>query len=288
MSDPLAESYRVCQSLARRTGQNFYWSFLTLPRALRRDMSVLYAFMRHTDDLGDNPDLSLDCRREQLQIWREEVQQALEGKQTDPPAREILPAVADMVRRHDIPVHLLMEVINGVESDLTPRSIDTFPDLESYCYQVAGAVGLCCICTWGCHHPKAQKPAIACGTAFQLTNILRDLKEDAQQARLYLPREDLERFGVTFEDLKQGRYSKNFEQMMRFQIDRARTFYRSALPLFDCLDRPGRRILTAMYRIYGGLLRRIETSRYDVFSRRISLSRSHKISLAIRSYLNPM
>lgn len=279
MSSSLADSYDYCQALARETGRNFYYSFLTLPRAMFRDMCVLYAFMRHTDDLGDAHELDPAERRQRLHAWRGELEGALDGQ----PQGRILPALADLARRRRIPREYLLEVIAGVESDLVPRRFATFAELERYCYQVAGAVGLCCIHVWGFHDERATNLAIDCGTAFQLTNILRDLGEDARNGRIYLPQEDLARFGYGAAELAAGVRDERFERLMRFQVDRARQYYARGAELHDFLERPGRAVLSAMLRIYGALLREIERRNFDVFSRRIRLSAPRKLAIACTS-----
>lgn len=283
MSSSLADSYDYCQALARDTGRNFYYSFLTLPRRMFRDMCVLYAFMRHTDDIGDDHTLDPSDRRLRLDDWRIELDRAVDGD-----ARGlILPALADMSRRRAIPYEYLREVIAGVESDLVARQFATFAELERYCYQVAGAVGLCCIHVWGFHDERATNLAIDCGTAFQLTNILRDLGEDAACGRVYLPQDELIRFGYAADELKEGVQDDRFRRLMRFQVDRARQFYARGAQLHDCLDRPGRKVLSAMLRIYGGLLREIERRDYDVFTQRIRLSTPRKLAIACTSLFGP-
>lgn len=281
MSSSLADSYAYCQALARDTGRNFYFSFLTLPRRMFRDMCVLYAFMRHTDDLGDAHDLDPAERQRRLRAWRGELDRALQGDGNG----RILPALADMARRRAIPHEYLHEVIAGVESDLFPRRFATFAELERYCYQVAGAVGLCCIHVWGFQDEKATNLAIDCGTAFQLTNILRDLGEDARCGRVYLPEDELSRFDYGPADLRAGVRDERFERLMRFQVDRAWQFYARGAGLYDCLNRPGRSVLSAMLRIYGALLREIERRDFDVFSGRVRLTTSRKLAIACTSLL---
>lgn len=280
MNTSLSDSYRYCRSLARRTGRNFYFSFLTLPRRLRHDMCVLYAFMRLTDDIADDERVPVDDRRLRLASWKCELRNAVEG---EPGGSPVFPALADIIRRHGIPGEYLEEVVAGVESDLSPTCFRTRADLDRYCYQVAGAVGLCCIHIWGFHDERAKEAAVDCGRAFQLTNILRDLKEDVRNGRVYLPVEELERFECSADDLQKGVLSKNLAELIRFQVTRARGDYEKASVLYDYLERPGRPILTAMLRIYGGLLRQIERQRYDVFSCPIEISRVRKLSIALTS-----
>lgn len=284
MGTSLDESFRYCRKLAKRTGRNFYFSFLTLPRPLLRDMCALYAFMRVTDDLGDDMSRPVDRRREALQVWRSELKSALENCETPHP---VLTALVDVQRRHQIPVDHLEAVITGVEMDLDPQGFETFDDLAFYCDHVAGAVGLCCIHIWGFRDPSAGERALDCGRAFQLTNILRDLGEDAKMGRIYLPREDLERFRYTPDDLRAGVRDERFRDLMMFEVIRAREYYRRSLVLHQQLEPPGRPILSAMLQIYGGLLQEIERSDYDVYSRRVNLSMAHKFLIAIKCLLRP-
>lgn len=282
MATAVGDSYAYCQALARRTGRNFYFSFLTLPRRLFRDMCVLYAFMRHTDDLGDSVELTLPERRRQLAQWRMHLDEALLGS---PGESRILPALADVAARHHIPPEYLREVIAGVESDLVPRSFPTFRELSQYCYQVAGAVGLCCIHIWGFRDERALPRAIDCGLAFQLTNILRDLGEDARMGRIYLPEDELERFGYPAIDLRAGVLDERYYRLMQFQVSRAREYYARGTELYDYLSPAGRPVLSAMFRIYAALLKAIERQNYDVFSRRVRVSGPRKLAIAWTSLL---
>lgn len=282
MSPSLDESFSYCGQLAQRTGRNFYYSFLTLPKPLFRDMCALYAFMRITDDLGDDLSRSRQQRAAALRSWRGALNEALAGEPSSDP---ILPALADVQLRHRIPVEHLHAVITGVEMDLQPQGFETFEDLARYCDHVAGAVGLCCIHIWGFHDPMARDRAIDCGRAFQLTNVLRDLGEDARGGRIYLPREDLERFEYSVDDLCHGVYDERFRRLMTFEVERARAFYAQARKLQPLLDPPGRPILAAMLAIYGGLLQKIEHCAYDVFSRRVELSAWRKGLVAAKCWL---
>jgi 15-cis-phytoene synthase len=274
----LRESYAWCQSLAKRTAGNFYYSFLTLPNDLLREMCVLYAFMRLSDDLGDDTSVPVERRRERLAQWREDLRLAFDGRRFHHP---LYPALMDVVGRRSIPAPYLYEVLDGIEADLEPQGFETFEELQRYCYLVAGTVGLCCIHIWGYHDPRAVERAVDCGTAFQLTNILRDLGEDAAMGRVYLPRSELARFQYTADDLAAHRRDERFTELMRFQVERARQYYGRAQELFEHLDPPGRPVLSAMLRIYGGLLDQIERRRYDVFSRRVRLPAWRKLWIAL-------
>jgi phytoene synthase len=274
MTHPLAESYAYCRRLTRRTAGNFGYAFWALPIEERRAMDALYAFLRLTDDIGDEPTCDLPTRQRQLDAWRHDLQSALGGACVDHP---VWPAVVDVVQRYDIPPRHLATVIEGVAMDLVPRPFETFCQLSDYCYHVAGAVGLCCIRIWGCRDANAEPYAVDCGLAFQLTNILRDLGEDAAQGRIYLPLEDLRRFGYTVEDLSARRTSREFRHLMAFEAERAWSCYRSSARLLDYLSPAGCKVLQIMRKIYAGLLREIERREFDVFSRRVRLPTWRKL-----------
>jgi phytoene synthase len=273
----LEESVAWSKALAKRTAGNFYFTFLTLPGPMLRDMCVLYAFMRLSDDLGDDVSVPAAERAARIDRWEAALQQALDG---GPCAHQVFPALVELAERRQIPRKYFFDVLNGVRMDLQPAGFATFDELHDYCYHVAGAVGLCCLHVWGFASDDAIPPAIDCGTAFQLTNVLRDLGEDAKQGRVYLPREDLDRFGCEPSVFASGRRDEPFCRLMAFEISRAREFYARANGLLAFLEPPGRAITAAMLRIYGGLLDEIERRDYDVFTRRVSLPRWRKLAIA--------
>lgn len=277
MTESLTTSYDYCEALARRTARNFYFSFLGLPRERFRAMCALYAFMRLSDDLGDDDTLPVAERVTQLEDWCTALSAAVDGETA---GHQVFPALNDVVNRYRIPSEYLFGVIDGVKRDLHPTGFDTFEDLSDYCYHVAGVVGLCCIHVWGFHDERAAESAVDCGMAFQLTNILRDLAEDARLGRVYLPREDLDRFGYSPEDISQHCRDARFRELMEFEVARAKGYYDRAERLFDYLDPVGRPILRAMLRIYGGLLREIERRNYDVFTTAVSVPTWRKVLIA--------
>jgi phytoene synthase len=275
MKPTLDDSYEYCRVLAKQTARNFYYSFLTLSRDRFRAMCVLYAFMRITDDLSD--DGAEGDRVVNLARWRSGLRAALENGEFEHP---VFPALIDMLARFQVPSEYLFDVITGVEMDLNPVSFETFEELKRYCYHVAGAVGLACIHLWGFHDERALAAAVDCGTAFQVTNILRDLQEDSMRGRLYLPLEDLARFGLNKEELLVNSRDARYERLMQFEVSRCREYYERSMALFKYVDPPGLPILETMLRIYGGVLDKIERRRYDVFTRRIELSCGHKLFIA--------
>jgi phytoene synthase len=240
-------------------------------------MCALYAFMRIADDVSDEPG-PVDVKREQLSRWRESLTEALAGRYR----HAALPALHDTVARHRIPAAFLEAVLDGVAMDLEPVAYPTFADLRLYCYRVASAVGLACIHVWGFRGARAHEYAENAGLAFQLTNILRDLREDAARGRVYLPEEDLARFDYDAERLRRGERDAAFRALMRFEVERARSFYDSAWPLVPLLSTAGRAVFLMMARTYRGLLDEIERRDYDVFSSRVRVSPWKKAWFGVR------
>ena len=278
MSGLLRRSYRYCEQIARTKAANFYPAFCLLPRRQYRAMCALYAFLRLADDLSDEPG-DLEQKRHNLADFRRQLDRALDGEAQD----LLFPAFADTVRAHSIPRDYLHAALDGVIMDLDVNSYATFDDLYLYCYRVASVVGLSCIHIWGFHREQARKYAEWAGIAFQLTNILRDLAEDAARDRVYLPREDMERFGYRVESLTRGERGPVFEALMAFEVERARSYYEAASPLVDLLDPPGRAVFLVMIRTYRGLLERIAASGYDVFRQRVRVSRWFKLWQVVRA-----
>jgi len=270
----LDQSYALCRRIARQTAKNFYYSFLTMPAEKRRAMCAIYAFMRHTDDLADDAG-SL----EGLRAWRAQLQAALDGKDT---GDSLLPALADTVRRYRIPHRHFFDLLDGAEMDQTLKRYETFDDLYRYCYRVASCVGLIVLPVFGYEDAAALAPAEACGIAFQLTNILRDVKEDAGMGRIYLPHEDLRRFGVTEDDIMNARCTPPFMELMKFEAGRAREYYRKAEPLLGLIHPDSRGTLAVMMGIYGGILDKIERAGFSVFGERIRLSKWEKWRIVLR------
>ena len=281
MSVGLEESYTICGRIARQTGKNFYYSFLVMPREKRAAMCAIYAFMRRSDDIADsagNPAVALEGLRQ----WRAQVETALNGGVMGDPT---LPALADTVRRYRIPLRHFHELLDGTEMDQTTTRYATFDELYKYCYRVAAAVGLVVLPVFGYKDEAALAPAEACGIAFQLTNILRDVKEDAQMGRIYLPLEDLRRFGVSENDIMDSRSTPQFLELMKFEAARAHGFYDKARPLLDMIDADSRGTLAVMITIYGGILSKIVKSKFAVFDRRIRISTAEKLWIVGKNWL---
>src|SRR5262249_8307810 len=222
---------------------------------------------------------TVDGKREALADWRCQLERALVGEFSHP----LHAAFVHTTRQRAIPSGYFQEVIDGVEMDLEPARYEQFSDLYKYCYRVASVVGLACIHVWGFKDERAKELAVASGLAFQLTNILRDLKEDAGRGRVYLPQEDLRRFGYSEEQLFRSEQGQAFRALMHFEVDRARAYYDAAWPLARLLDPPGRAVFLVLTRTYRGLLEAIEKRDYDVYTSRVRLSPWRKLWLALQA-----
>jgi phytoene synthase len=273
---PLELSYAHCRGVARNRARNFYYSFVLLSKPQRDAMCAIYAFMRRCDDLSDEP----GATKQALEDWRSALHLALAGTHGADPC---WPALADAVRRYRIPPAYLDEMIDGVESDVEPRHIETFDELYRYCYLVASVAGLSALHIFGFDSENALPLAEKCGVAFQLTNILRDVREDAQRGRVYLPREDLARFGLTREEILACEDSERLRRLLAFEAGRARGYYRESAPLLGMIHPGSRASMRALVEIYSRLLERIERSGYDVLPRRIRLSAAEKIVIMLRA-----
>jgi phytoene synthase len=279
VSGELQHSYRHCRSVARTRARNFYYGFWLLPRERRDAFCAVYAFMRICDDVADGG-ADAAQKRAMLQGIHESLDRALQGNYGH---SRVLPALHDAMNRYEIPAEYLHELIRGTEMDLSIRSYATFGDLRQYCYRVASVVGLCSLQMLGFEDPNAKTLAEQCGLAFQLTNILRDVREDVTAGRIYLPLEDLERFRYSAQQLAEGVRNQAFADLMRFEVARARTYYDEAAGLIPLVAPESRAALWALMSIYRGILGRIERGGSDVLSRRAALSNLEKIMLVLRA-----
>jgi 15-cis-phytoene synthase len=274
----LPEAYAYCRNVTRQSATSFYNAFRLLPSDRRAALDAVYAFCRFVDDVADD-----EGQRDPaalLRRWREELAAVYDGT----PSHAIGIALADAAPRFGLAREHFEELIRGVEMDLRCRRYQTFDDLYAYCYRVASTVGLLCIEIFGRTQPSATDYAVDLGIAFQLTNILRDVNEDAERGRIYLPLEDLERFGCTEDDLLQARYSANVAALMAFECGRARAYYLRAQGALPPEDRRALAPAEAMRFIYERLLGRIESRRFDVFGPRITLPRYEKVGLALAAW----
>jgi phytoene synthase len=287
MTSQEAQSY--CTALAKRSGSNFYYSFFFLPPDRRDAMHAVYAFCREVDSVVDEPEPGSNPH-DRLARWREELASLYrtEHSTVAPPAQPLSPVMTCLrghIRRLGIPREYFDDIIAGVEMDLTIKRYATFRDLYQYCYRVASAVGLVCLKIFGARTPEAQTYAINLGVAFQLTNILRDLKTDGARGRIYLPMEDLTRFGHSEQDLLAGAYTPPFVNLMEFECRRAQEYYRAAEATLPEADRRALVPAEVMRAIYHTILERIEACRYRVFNRRITLSPPHRLAVALKAWL---
>jgi 15-cis-phytoene synthase len=278
----LQAAYSACRAIARSRAKNFFYAFVALPSSKRDAICAVYAFMRQADDLSDDESLSIEDRRKKLQDWIDGWHEAEAGGSTTDP---VFIAMLDARQRFAIPSQLLDQLVQGTATDLEPASTSyaTFPDLYRYCYLVASVVGLVCIRIFGYRDPRAEKLAEETGIAFQLTNILRDVREDAERGRLYLPLEDLERCGVpasSMSGISSGsQMTPQQREVLAIQAQRAGQFYKSAEALLPLISPDSRAAMWVLVTIYHRLLRHIEQHNFDVFSTRIRVPAYEKLSI---------
>ena len=283
----IAVAYSVCRSITRAAAKNFYYAFLVLPTAKRQALCAVYAYMRRCDDIADDFKVPALERRQRLDTWLDAFHRSEEGHPTDDP---VLLALTDTQRRYKIPVELLDQLAYGTGMDIqdaetasAPGSAElqvlyrTFSDLRQYCYRVASVVGLVCIRIFGYRDPAAEALAENLGLAFQLTNIIRDIQEDANMGRIYLPAEDLERFKIGPEDFLQSTIPERLRWLLAAEADRAREYYVSARELMTLIDEDSQPALWVLVTIYSRLLEKISDRKYDVFGRKISLTVREKV-----------
>ena len=285
----LTDAYVYCRQITRKSSSNFYFAFRLLPAERHNALCALYAFCRFMDDIADQPiigesSLQGKGKKERLEIllnaWREELQHCYSGT----PRHPISVALADTVQRFPIRQVHLAGIIDGVEMDLSRTHYHTFEELYDYCYHVASLVGLACIEIFGYSNPSAREYAVDLGIAFQLTNILRDVGEDAQRGRVYLPEEDLERFGYTEQDLQTETYNDAFVRLMTFESNRAREYYNRALRNRAPEDQRSLVAAEAMRLIYSRLLDTLIQRNFNVFSSRVTIPSSRKAQLAFQAW----
>lgn len=277
----LAAAYEECRQVTRREARNFYFAFLTLPAKQRRAIYVAYTFCRYCDDSVDAEGSHAE-KLERINHLRRMLDQTYAGKATEP----LFIGLADVAATYSIPQQYFQEVLNGVESDLVKTRYANFEELQGYCYQVASAVGLICIHIFGYRGgEEARRGAIDLGLAMQLTNICRDVREDWEFGRVYLPQDEMARFGVSESDIAGGVVTDGFARLMQYQIERARERFASGRQLLPYLSRRSRGCPAALGLIYGGVLDKIEAAGYDVFRERIGLSKSAKLALMARAWV---
>ena len=276
MERDLKAAYDHCKRVTRAEAKNFYYASRTLPAKKRRAIYAAYAFCRLCDDIADG-DLPLDEKRRLLEETRVRL-----NSDSSADAHPVFSALRDTIESYDIPVRHFDEVIEGVEMDLTQTRYGTFEELEGYCYRVASAVGLVCIEIFGYTDERAREYAVDLGLAMQLTNIIRDMREDSLRGRIYLPLDELGRFGYTEQDLERGVVNEPFRQLMRYQAFRAREHFERGRRIVPLLSADSRACLALLHGVYSSILDRIEASGFDVYSRRVGLPTLEKLLLMAR------
>ena len=283
MASEIDRAYDHCQRVAKEHAKNFYYAFRTLPAAKRRAIYAVYAFCRYCDDVADDDHLPLDEKRRLLAEIRERLHN---------PAREaedpVLMALEATTRDFGIPRRYYEDVIRGVETDLVVARFQSFDHLREYCYLVASAVGLICIEVFGYEDPAAREYAVDLGIAMQMTNVMRDVKEDMDRGRIYLPLDDIRSFGYSEQDLMDGRNNESFRRLMAFQAERARSYFDSGARLFPLLSRESRACAAVLHQLYSRILDRMESSGYDVFGQRIGLSTSEKLLMMVKLWIGSL
>lgn len=292
----IAASYAECHRVARAAHSNFYPAFFLLPKAKRDGIVALYAFMRLIDDVSDEG-ANLAEKQRGLARWRAALDQAITGQSqvfdgnaamelpvaTLPDAEEVLPALVDTIGRFNMPARYLHDLISGAEMDLTIQAYPSFARLEEYCYRVAGTVGLTCTHIFGFRDAKALELAEKLGLAFQLTNIIRDVREDHANGRVYLPEEDLARYGVAKADFGRSEATLGAHELLRFETERAWKLYEEGANLLSLIEQDSRGTLWLLVRTYSALLARIESVDFAVFGERVRLSKAEKLKLMAKA-----
>ena len=305
MANELELAYDHCQRITKEYAQNFYYAFRTLPARKRRAIYAAYAFCRACDDIADE-DLPLDEKR---RLFAQTRQSLLRSQRRSPPLSGegdgngdlpamdapgsrlagdsgsgdlVFTALGDMCRSFGIPQHYFGEVIEGVEMDLARTRFRDFNELRAYCYKVASVVGLICIEVFGYDDPRAKEYAVDLGIAMQLTNILRDVKEDADRGRIYIPLDEMASSGYSERELMDGVVNDAFRDLMKLQVDRARRYFDSGKRLIPLLSPAARACPAVLHGVYSTILSRIESSGFDVFERRIGLSKARKLFIMAR------
>ena len=292
----LRAAYAVCRHIARSAAKNFYYGFLVLPARKRSALCAVYAFMRHADDISDDPSIPAEARRAKLAEWMCSLRGVVEGDRTDDP---VLMALADTQKTFNIPLELLEKLVQGTAMDLPGKDeshagdvardvllhYETFDELYDYCYHVASVVGLVCIRIFGYRDPRAEKLAEKTGVAFQLTNIIRDVREDSDMGRIYLPCEDFRKFELDVSALSNGNAATLMRPLLEFEADRARKLYYAADDLLPLIDEDSQPALWTLVKIYHRLLDRIAARQYDVCIERVSLSTAEKVGILAKGFL---
>lgn len=267
----------IAKEISKKSKSSFYYAFNLLPAEQRDAMNTVYAFCRETDDIVDEGTVTDDLKYDKLRKWRIELEKSLNGHSDYP----LINKLSKTIQHFNIPLEPFFDLLKGMEMDLQQKRYLTFNDLQTYCYHVASTVGLMCIEIFGYRHPSAKDFAVNLGIALQLTNILRDVKKDAEKGRIYLPKEDLEKFNYHESDIFNNTYNENFQKMMKYQVERAREYFNTAT---DCLNREDKKAMfaaRAMQHIYYRMLNKIVDADYDVYNNKIKISTAKKVGISL-------
>jgi len=271
----------TAKQIAKKSNSSFYYAFKLLPQEKRDAMNTVYAFCRETDDIVDDVGSSLDVKHEKLRKWRIEFEKAFQGHSE----YSLLNKLGTTISRFNIPLDPFFELIRGMEMDLQKNRYLTFDDLSLYCYRVASTVGLMCIEIFGYKHKSTKEYAINLGIAFQLTNILRDIKKDADEGRIYLPQEDLAQFNYSEKALMNKTYNVNFQELMKYETQRVQHYFDKANQILQLDDKPSLFAARAMQHIYARMLDKIVSADYNVYEKNISVSFFEKLGLSIGAWV---
>jgi phytoene synthase len=275
-----SQAYRECAEITRRSGSSFASTFWMLPKPKRNALHAIYAFCRLADDIADDPAIAGD-RTALLARWREELDDAFRGKAQ----HAVGVALSDAIERFQLPERVFLDLLAGVEFDLADGPIETFDDLRLYCYRVASTVGLLVVRILGFENPRSLEFAETLGIAVQLTNVLRDVGDDASTGRIYLPKDELERFGASVESILAGQMTDELQVMLSFNAKRAASYYERAEQLLPDEDRRALRPATAMGRIYRALLNELIERRFPCFGPPVRISKPRRVAIAAKVWM---
>jgi 15-cis-phytoene synthase len=267
----------IAKEIAKKSNSSFYYAFNLLPAEQRDAMNTVYAFCRQTDDIVDEGTISDDIKYEKLRKWRIELEKSLDGLSE----YHLINKLSKTIQNFKIPLEPFFDLIKGMEMDLQKKRYLTFNDLQTYCYNVASTVGLMCIEIFGYRHPSAKDFAVNLGIALQLTNILRDIKKDAEKGRIYLPKEDMDKFNYNETDIFNNTYNENFQRMMEYQVERASEYFNAATACLNREDKKAMFAARAMQHIYSRMLNKIVDADYNVYQNRIKISTFKKVGISL-------
>ena len=267
----------IAKEISKKSKSSFYYAFNLLPSEKRDAMNTVYAFCRQTDDIVDEGNDPASLKYEKLRKWRIELEKSFSGHSE----YLILNKLSSTIQKFNIPIEPFFELLMGMEMDLQKNRYPTFDDLQLYCYRVASTVGLMCVEIFGYKHASTRDFAVNLGIALQLTNILRDIKKDAENGRIYLPQEDLKKFNYNENDILNQTYNSNFTDMMKYETERAREYFDKATTSLNIEDKAQMFAARAMQHIYSKMLGKVIEADYDVYSNNIKVSTFHKVGISV-------